>query len=118
MSPPYRTTMGAECGEYSWTACVKNKEYIESYQRFKERGNPHEVWFHELVWERPADGKIIRKQARAWWLTDHEILGEIQDLVVPSVRSIYNTILRKLLTFAVGVLCGYGAAILWPISMK
>lgn len=105
VSAAYATEMGAVCGEYSWEGCVENPIYIASYRRFVARRMRDEVWTHLLLWRRPDTGEVVTKQARARWISDHEVIGEIVPFISTDLpwRTIW---LKRFMIFAVGFMVG------------
>lgn len=113
----YVTDMGAACGEGSWRYCVLNPEYWESYDRFVERKLLDEVWIHKLVWKKPTTGEVKTYLARAKWISDHEILGEVTEWTEIEVTLDHSWLVYRILLFAAGLGTGYVGGFLWPIAL-
>lgn len=107
VSQSFVETLGLEEGGEAWQDCVLNPDYVESCLEWLERADPNETWFHQMVWRRPDNGKVLTgKACRAAWVRPGIAIGEVFDLYPRDRGPRWSKYLGKAVAFVAGLVTG------------
>lgn len=101
----YKEDLGIIAEGYKYKDHVVNSEYTDSYEAWLPTDD--KFWFHELIWRRPDDGRVLTGYSRATRHPSGLIVGTVYLRPKNSRLDVISYFLIATICFSLGFICGY-----------